>query len=95
MSTPSRAVPAVWPIPLAPRQRELLTFLYEYTKCNGFQPGFREMMLALKSTSLNSPRLHLRALQRKGWIETSPRDSRCIRILFRPDGRPFEGFADR
>ena len=44
------------------------------------------MMEKFGMTSLNSPRLHLRALQKKGWIEIRPKESRAIRIVFKPEG---------
>ncbi len=86
---------ATEPQPLAPRQRELLSYLYTFTRLNGYQPSYREMMERFGMKSINAPKVHLIALKKKGWIETSPGDSRCIRFVFRPDGRRFEGFADR
>ncbi len=93
------------PLTLTDRQREVLTFLWDYLCEHGYQPSTREMMREIGATSPNGVVCHLYALQKKGWIEarldghgSSPRRAtnavpraRAIRLLYLPSGEKFIG----
>ena len=80
------------------RQRALFEFLFEETRRLGFQPSLRQLAAFLGSSNSNAAITHLEALHKKGWIRHEPgggkgsAPARCIEILRRPDGSPFDGF---
>jgi len=67
---------------LSPRQRELLDFVSTTIERVGVPPTFREIGAALGITSTNGVSDHIRALERKGYLErTGGRGSpRCLRL---------------
>lgn len=54
---------------LTTRQREVLETLRALTELRGFPPALRELGKALGIGSTNAVADHLRALERKGYIE--------------------------
>ena len=67
---------------LANRQSRMFDFIVRSTVENGFQPSYREIGNHLGIRSPNGVMCHLKALERKGYIEMSGR-SRALRILKR------------
>jgi repressor LexA len=67
------------PRPLTDRQREVLDFI----KANiGFYgPTVREIAAAMSITSPNGVVVHLKALQRKGYIKRASNKARAIEVL--------------
>lgn len=65
---------------LSPRQRELLSFIQQYTEEHGFPPSYEEMRAALKLSSLNGIAEMITALERKGYIRRQPGRSRAINL---------------
>jgi SOS-response transcriptional repressor LexA len=83
------------PTPRTPRQIELYEFLYEFTRKNGFQPSRRDMCEALGLTSPNALASMIRGLIEKSWLAPiTERSARCLVILRKPSGAPFDGFRD-
>lgn len=83
------------PASLTDRQRAVFEYLYEFARDNGYQPSVREIAEHFGMDSQMGPFAHFRALTRKGWIVAAGGNSRSIRFLRRPDGTPFDGFADK
>lgn len=78
---------------LTPRQAAVLRHLYEATMRAGIQPSTRELAAAFGYQGPNGAYCHLKALARKGWIGLPDAGFRSLRLLRRPDGRPFTGFV--
>jgi hypothetical protein len=62
-------------------------------------PTVRELMEQYDIASPNGILCHVRVLQLKGYLGKAPPSSagpsRSYRILRRPDGAPFDGFAEK
>ena len=69
---------------LTARQQEMLDYIERETGLSGVPPSIRQIGTALGITSTNGVRLHLQALQKKGYIRRSQRTSRGIVSLNRP-----------
>jgi repressor LexA len=76
-------------------QVAVFNFIYETARNAGFQPSLREIMARFGIVSPNGVACHLQTLERKGWIRRGDGSSRSVRILRKPDGSPFTGFADK
>lgn len=75
--------------PLTSRQRAAYEFIRSRARA-GASPTIREIAAQLGIRSTNGVCVHLRALQRKGYIERVPNRSRGIRVLD-DSGLPFLG----
>jgi repressor LexA len=69
--------------PLTARQQEMLDYIERETSATGVPPSIRQIGAALGISSTNGVRLHLQALQKKGYIRRSQRTSRGIVSLNR------------
>lgn len=60
---------------LTKRQAEILAYIVEQIETRGAPPTYREMITRFGWSANNSPRDHLRALERKGYLHrgTGPR----------------------
>ena len=79
---------------LTKRQGEILALIQEYIYDDGYPPTRMEIAEAFGFRSPNAAEEHLRALERKGYIELLPGSSRGIRVLVsddEPDGIPVVG----
>ena len=65
---------------LTPRQAEVLRLINEFAQNTGFPPTRVEIARILGFRSANAAEDHLRALERKGFIELLPGASRGIRL---------------
>lgn len=65
---------------LTHRQEQILRFMQEYVKDEGYPPSIREIGDRFSISSLRGVTVHLDALQRKGYIERS-NTPRSIKIL--------------
>jgi repressor LexA len=65
---------------LTKRQREILTYLAEYTEGNGYAPSFEEIASRFGYNSLATVHEHLSNLERKGYIKRRYNESRGIEI---------------
>src|ERR1043165_7172733 len=66
---------------LTKRQREILTYLGNYSEANGYAPSFEEIAEQFNYNSLATVHEHLSNLERKGYIKRSYNESRAIEIL--------------
>ncbi|MDR5703770.1 MAG: transcriptional repressor LexA [Armatimonadota bacterium] len=66
---------------LTKRQREILSYIQEYTRSRGYPPSVREIGRALGLTSSSTVHSHLAALEKKGYIHRDPTKPRAIEIL--------------
>ena len=66
---------------LTRRQRDILDFLSDFIRANGYPPTIREIRDAFQFKSNRSVVDHLRALERKSFIRRNQRSSRAIEIL--------------
>ncbi len=62
------------------RQQEVLQFITDFTKANGYPPTVRETSENFH-ISLRAVQDHIAALQKKGFLSLSQRRSRSIRVL--------------
>lgn len=65
---------------LTKRQREILTYLSDYSDANGYAPSFEEIADQFEYSSLATVHEHLTNLERKGYIKRSYNESRGIEI---------------
>jgi SOS-response transcriptional repressor LexA len=66
--------------PLTVRQREVLEFIRDCIAEHGWPPTFREIASAFGLVSPHGAMTHVRALERRGWIQRGP-GARQIRIV--------------
>ena len=76
---------------LTPRQGEVLDFILERLHTVGSPPTIREIAQHFDFSSTGSPRVHLKALARKGYLRLNPQISRGIEVLARAIGIPIVG----
>ena len=69
--------------PLTDRQQQMLDFIEHVVTTTGFPPSIRQIGEALGISSTNGVRAHLKALEKKGYIQRSLRTSRGIAMLDR------------
>lgn len=62
------------------RQKEVLTFISDYTEENGYPPTVREISEHFE-ISIRAVQDHIIALQKKGFLSQSQKRSRSIRVL--------------
>ncbi len=67
--------------PLTARQTEILDFIRDEIATRGLPPTVAEIAVAMRVSSTNGIRDHLKALARKGAIELIPSASRGIRLI--------------
>ena len=63
------------------KQRELLTFIDNFTKGNGYSPSFREIMRALGYKSVSTVAIHIDALIAKGYLARRDKSARSLEIV--------------
>jgi len=66
--------------PLTARQAEILQLIRDFVQSTGFPPTRADIAQVLGFKSANAAEDHLRALERKGYIELLPGASRGIRL---------------
>ena len=76
---------------LTQRQREILGYLREYHRDNGYPPTRAEIARHFGFRSANAAEQHLRALARKGVLDLLPGASRGLRLTPEPTGLPIVG----
>ena len=81
------------PHTLTARQLQVYRLLWDGAR-RGVQPTVREIGQAIGVTSPNGVMVHLRALEKKGWIAPSDGTRTRSRVLLRtPDGQPLADAA--
>ncbi len=69
---------------LTDRQRAILDFIVGYIQVHGWAPSIRDIGAHFDIKSVNGTSDHLRALERKGYIERGFGKSRALRVLRQP-----------
>ena len=64
----------------SPKQQEILDFIEDSIKINGYPPSIREICAAVGLTSSSTVYTHLAALEKKGYIEKDGSKTRGIRL---------------
>lgn len=68
-------------MPLTRRQREILDYLTSYIDERGYAPSFEEIAARFQFRSLATVHEHLTNLERKGYIQRTPNESRAIEVV--------------
>ncbi len=76
--------PAIFPIPLTPRQKYVLDFIIGYSDQHGFSPTFQEIANGVGVASKTGVSQHLANLEDRGWITRLEKRARSILILQQP-----------
>ena len=76
---------------LTPKQRQVLNFILDRLRTVGYPPTIREIAEHFGFSSTGSPRVHLKALAKKGYLRLNPQISRGIEVLARAIGIPIVG----
>jgi repressor LexA len=66
---------------LTKRQREILTYLANYSEEQGYAPSFEEIATQFNYNSLATVHEHLTNLERKGYIKRAYNESRGIELM--------------
>ena len=75
---------------LTSRQRLVLEFIIEHIKTSGYPPTIREIGDQMSIRSTNGVNDHLKALEKKGYLERQDAKSRALKPLFDGYGSPLE-----
>jgi len=66
------------------KQREILNYIEEFIRDNGFGPSYREMMRALGLKSVSTVAAHVDGLIAKGFLEKRENSARSLRVVAKP-----------
>jgi SOS-response transcriptional repressor LexA len=83
------------PYPITPRERAVLSFIFNATRDRGLPPSWEEVMAHVGHRSWKELVSDLKTLDEAGWIRRRSNAVTGVTILFTPDGKPFLGFNDR
>jgi SOS-response transcriptional repressor LexA len=75
------------------KQEMVLRHIFEVTMRDGYQPTFLQIAAHLGSGNKTAALCHVEALRLKGYVGSSTNESRALRLLKKPDGTEFTGFA--
>ncbi len=76
------------PESLTDRQKAVLSFIQDHIEETGYPPTIREIGDHLGIKSTNGVNDHLKALERKGYLERKTGKSRALKPMREPDGSP-------
>jgi repressor LexA len=68
-------------MPLTRRQKQILTYLQRFIAKHGYAPSFEEIAERFTFRSLATVHEHLTNLERKGYIQRAPNESRSIELV--------------
>lgn len=68
------------------KQRELLEYIDDFIKNNGYGPSYREIMRALGYKSVSTVAVHVDGLIACGLIRKTEKSARSIEVLAQPSG---------
>lgn len=74
---------------LTQRQMTVLAFIIECIDTEGYPPTIREIGNHMSIKSTNGVNDHLKAIERKGYLEREDGKSRALKPLFNPDGSDY------
>ena len=75
---------------LTERQKKVLEFIIDQLSTSGYPPTIREIGVHMNISSTNGVNDHLKALERKSYLERHENKSRALRPKCYPDGRPYD-----
>jgi repressor LexA len=75
---------------LTGRQQQILDYIRDHLKRNGYPPSVREIGLATGLSSSSTVHLHLTQLEEKGWIRRDPTKPRAIEVLDKAEEEAIE-----
>jgi repressor LexA len=81
--------------PLTGKQADIFAMIYTWVRDRGDLPTVREIMARFGIASPNGVMSHIRALRAKGYLGPGRPNHSTGALLRRPDGSPFDGFADK
>lgn len=67
--------------PLTKRQQQVIDYITKHLQTYGTPPSLRDIAKAFKFRSMTSAVDHIRALRKKGVLETLPNRARAMRII--------------
>ena len=73
---------------LTPRQEQVLEFIRESVRVNGYPPTVREICAALDLSSPSTVHAHLANLERLGFIRRDPTKPRALDVVGESRPRP-------
>jgi repressor LexA len=73
---------------LTPRQEQVLEFIRESVRANGYPPTVREICAALDLSSPSTVHAHLANLERQGFIKRDPTKPRALDVVGESRPRP-------
>ncbi len=82
------------PKKLTKRQKMVLNFIIDHIESEGYPPTIREIGDHLGIRSTNGVNDHLKALERKGYLERQDAKSRALKPLLSAEGESFEDLAN-
>lgn len=63
------------------KQRELLTFIDNFIKGNGYGPSYREVMRALEYKSVSTVATHIDGLIARGFLRKTDNSARSLQVV--------------
>ncbi|AWV89476.1 transcriptional repressor LexA [Bradymonas sediminis] len=75
---------------LTKRQMTVLAYIIECIDTEGYPPTIREIGNHMSIKSTNGVNDHLKAIERKGYLEREDGKSRALKPLFNPDGSSYQ-----
>lgn len=70
------------------KQKELLNFIDDFIKANGYSPSYREIMKGLNYTSVATVSLHVNNLIKRGHLRKRDRSARSLIVVNPGSTRP-------
>ncbi len=78
---------------LTKRQKEVLEFIENYIETQGYSPNLREIAAFLGVKTPRGAQIHIKALERKGFIKIERHKARSIQLVKKYDGIPLVGIS--
>lgn len=73
------------------KQRELLTFIDNFIKGNGYGPSYREVMRALEYKSVSTVATHVDGLIAHGYLRKTDHSARSLQVITLGDAPAMKG----
>ncbi len=69
------------PVPITPKQKEVLDFIVDFIHERGYSPSYREIAQGLNLASPSTIHLHIQALRERGFLRATSGEGRLNREL--------------
>lgn len=70
------------------KQRELLIYIEEFIRTNGYGPSYREVMRALDYKSVSTVAIHVNGLITKGFLRKKDNSARSLEVVVNASAEP-------